>query len=45
MLEKAFENDKNIKKENILYLLMLIFVISGVIGFIYEIIFNFKSTK
>lgn len=39
MLEKVFKNDKSIKKENILYLLMLIFVISGVIGFIYEIIF------
>lgn len=39
MLEKIFGNDKLIKKENIIYLLMLVFVISGVIGFIYEIIF------
>ncbi len=37
MLEKVFNNE--IKKDNIIYLLMLIFVISGIIGFIYELIF------
>ncbi len=39
MLEKVFEKDKTIKKENIIYLLLLIFVIGGVVGFIYEEIF------
>ena len=39
MLEKVFEKDKTIKKENIIYLLLLIFVIGGVIGFIYEELF------
>jgi uncharacterized membrane protein len=39
MLEKVFEKDKTIKKENIIYLLLLIFVIGGVVGFVYEELF------
>lgn len=39
MLEKIFDNDKTIKRENMIYILMMIFVLSGVLGFLYELVF------
>lgn len=39
MLNKLIKFDKSIKKENIVYLLMLLFVIGGITGFIYEELF------